>query len=138
MTNTIEHQGIVEQINGSHINVRIVQTSACSSCSAKAHCTSSDNKEKIIEIVEQDQKYELGESVMVVAETSMGFKAVLLAFVIPFIWVITILFSIMHFFNSESLAALLALASLIPYYYALWLMKDKIKREFTFKIKPIK
>ena len=30
--NTIKHLGIVEKIQGSHLSVRIVQTSACAAC----------------------------------------------------------------------------------------------------------
>ena len=44
----IRDRGIVENISGSHLQVRIVQTSACASCSIKGHCSSSDTKEKII------------------------------------------------------------------------------------------
>ena len=33
MTDIIKHRGIVENIEGSHVRVRIVQTSACSACS---------------------------------------------------------------------------------------------------------
>ena len=52
MANTIRHQGIVENINGSHLKVRIVQTSACASCSVKGHCTSADTKEKLIDVTD--------------------------------------------------------------------------------------
>ena len=138
MTNTIQHQGIIDKIDGSHIDVRIIQTTACSSCSARGHCSSSNNKEKIIEIIDQYATYEVGESVMVIGETSMGLKAVFIAFVVPFLWVISFLFIFMHFYNSELFAAVLALISLAPYYMILWMMRDRIKRNFTFKIKPIK
>ena len=50
MADIIKHQGIVENINSSHIKVRIVQTSACAACSAKGHCASADTKEKIIDV----------------------------------------------------------------------------------------
>ena len=49
--NTIKHLGIVENIQGSHLSVRIVQTSACAACSAKGHCSSADSKDKVIDIV---------------------------------------------------------------------------------------
>ena len=49
--NTIKHLGIVENIQGSHLSVRIVQTSACAACSAKGHCSSADSKDKIIDII---------------------------------------------------------------------------------------
>ena len=50
--NTIKHLGIVENIQGSHLSVRIVQTSACAACSAKGHCSSADSKDKIIDITD--------------------------------------------------------------------------------------
>ena len=50
--NTIKHLGIVENIQGSHLSVRIVQTSACAACSAKGHCSSADSKDKIIDIID--------------------------------------------------------------------------------------
>ena len=38
MADTIKHQGIVENIIGSQIFVRIVQTTGCASCSARGYC----------------------------------------------------------------------------------------------------
>ena len=71
--NTIKHLGIVENIQGSHLSVRIVQTSACAACSAKGHCSSADSKDKIIDIIDTAaSSYQVGEKVMVVGETSMG------------------------------------------------------------------
>ena len=53
MADTIKHQGIVENINGTHLQVRIVQTSACAACSIKGHCTSADAKEKLIDVTDE-------------------------------------------------------------------------------------
>ena len=39
---TITHSGIVESVGKSHCTVRILQASACSSCSARQLCRSSD------------------------------------------------------------------------------------------------
>ena len=138
MTNTIQHQGIIERIDGAHIRVRIVQTTACSACSAKGFCSSSESKEKLIDVVDQGSLYEVGQSVMLEGQTSMGLKAVLLAFVIPFVWVILSLFLFMRLWGNELYAAILALVSLVPYYGLLWALRNRLKHEFTFKIKPIK
>ena len=74
--NTIKHLGIVENIQGSHLSVRIVQTSACAACSVKGHCSSADSKDKIIDIIDTAAaSYQVGENVMVVGETSMGMQA---------------------------------------------------------------
>lgn len=139
MTNTIKHQGIVENINGSHLSVRIIQTSACAACSVKGHCSSADSKEKLIDIVDiTASSFQVGEQVMVIGETSMGMLAVLLAFVLPFAVLILSLFIFMAVMNDELYAALLSLALLIPYYYILWLNKSQLKQKFSFTIKPIK
>ena len=133
--NTIKHLGIVENIQGSHLSVRIVQTSACAACSAKGHCSSADSKDKIIDTAASS--YQVGEKVMVVGETSMGMMAVVLAFVLPFVLLIFSLFLLMALIENELYAALLSLAVLIPYYFVLWLNKTRLKQQFSFTIKPI-
>ena len=47
MSKTIEHTGVIESINGNQIRVKIVQSSACSSCQVKSMCSSSESKEKL-------------------------------------------------------------------------------------------
>ena len=136
--NTIKHLGIVENIQGSHLSVRIVQTSACAACSAKGHCSSADSKDKIIDIIDTAaSSYRVGEKVMVIGETSMGMMAVVLAFIIPFILLIFSLFLFMALMENELYSALLSLAILIPYYFILWLNKTRLKQQFSFTIKPI-
>ena len=135
--NTIKHLGIVENIQGSHLSVRIVQTSACAACSAKGHCSSADSKDKIIDIIDTAASSHRGEKVMVVGETSMGMMAVVLAFVLPFVLLIFSLFLLMAWIENELYAALLSLAVLIPYYFVLWLNKTRLKQQFSFTIKPI-
>ena len=136
--NTIKHLGIVENIQGSHLSVRIVQTSACAACSVKGHCSSADSKDKIIDIIDTAAaSYQVGENVMVVGETSMGMQAVALAFIIPFVLLIFTLFLFMALIENELYAELLSLAVLVPYYYILWLNKTRLKQKFSFTIKPI-
>ena len=78
MVNKIKHLGIVENIDGLRLKVRIVQSSACSACSVRGHCTASEQKEKLIDVYHVDRvACEIGERVMVVGATSMGMKAVL-------------------------------------------------------------
>ena len=135
--NTIKHLGIVENIQGSHLSVRIVQTSACAACSAKGHCTSADSKDKIIDIIDTAASWQVGDKVMVVGEMSMGMMAVVLAFVLPFVLLIFSLFLFMALMGNELSAALLSLAVLVPYYFILWLNKTRLKQKFSFTIKPI-
>lgn len=136
--NTIAHLGIVENIQGSHLSVRIVQTSACAACSVKGHCSSADSKDKIIDITDAAaSSYQVGEQVRIVGETSMGLMAVALAFIFPFILLVVSLFLFMTWMEDELYAALLSLAVLVPYYFILWLYKTRLKQKFSFTIKPI-
>ena len=137
MADTIRHQGIVENINGTHLQVRIVQTSACASCSIKGHCSSADTKEKFIDVFDESSSYQPGARVWVVGELSMGVMAVLLAFVFPFLVLIFSLFIFMAIWNDELGSALCSLALLIPYYYILWLNKSRFGKKFSFSIKPM-
>ena len=138
MANTIRHQGIVENINGSHLQVRIIQTSACASCSVKGHCSSADTKEKLIDITDVDAaSYQPGDRVWVIGELSMGAMAVLYAFILPFFVVIISLFIFMAIWNDELRSALCSLVLLIPYYYILWLNKSRLGKKFSFSIRPM-
>ncbi len=139
MTNTIKHLGTVESIEGSHVQVRIVQTSACSSCTAKAYCRSSESKEKLIDIYDANASvFKVGEEVMIYGTTSMGMRAVVLAFGVPFLILIIALFIVYSYTGgNEILSGIIALASIIPYYILLYFFKDKLKKNFSFTLKPI-
>ena len=135
MADIIKHRGIVEKIDGSHIVVRIVQTSACSACSAKGLCNASESKEKQIDVYEVDPVYRIGEEVILCGTTSMGMKAVLLAFGIPVFLLLVALFVTMRVTDGDALlSAIVALVAVVPYYAVLYLMKDKMNKTFSFVI----
>lgn len=140
MTNVIKHRGIVENIEGSHVQVRIIQTSACSACSAKGHCNASESKEKLVDVYEtKGYPYQKGEEVMLHGTTSMGMQAVLLAFGIPFLILLITLFITMRLTDGDELiSAILSLAALAPYYLIIYMCRNKLSRKFTFTLEPIK
>lgn len=136
MATTIKHQGIVESINGSHLQVRIVQTSACATCSIKGHCTSADTKEKLIDIHTTDAStYKIGEQVWVLGTLTMGMQAVLLAFVLPLIILVAALFILMNVLEDELTAIAGSVVCLSLYYMVLRLLfKSVWKGKFVFMI----
>ena len=140
MNNNIKHLGIVESIDGSHVRVKILQSSACSSCSVKGHCNISETKEKIIDIHDKKSAEccSIGQQVMVCGTTSMGMKAVLLAFVLPFVVLLAALFVSMRVTDGdEATSALVSLCTLIPYYILIYLLRNKISRTFSFTLETI-
>lgn len=139
MTKIIKHRGAVENIQGTHVRVRILQTSACATCNAKGYCSSSDSKEKIVDIYHVNHPYDIGEEVMIYGTTSMGMQAVLIAFVLPFIILITVLFIAMPATeDNELISSVIALLALIPYYIVVYLFRNKLKKNFSFTLKPLK
>ena len=140
MNNNIKHLGIVESIDGSHVRVKILQSSACSSCSVKSHCNISETKEKIIDIHDKESAdcCSVGQEVMVCGTTSMGMKAVVLAFVLPFIVLLAALFVTMRVTDGdEAASALVSLCTLIPYYIIIYLLRNRISRTFSFTLETI-
>ena len=133
MNTIIEHDGIIERIESNRAFVRIEQRSACSACHAKAACTASDMAEKIIEaIISTNNSFSIGEEVTLVGERSMGLKAVLLAFVIPFSLILVSLFALKFVTTNEAIAGSIALGTLIPYFGILALLKTKLANKFRF------
>ena len=135
MADIIKHRGIVEKVEGSHVIVRIVQTSACAACSAKGLCNASESKEKQIDVYEVNASYRIGEEVVLCGTTSMGMRAVFLAFGIPMLLLLVALFVTMRVTDGDALvSSLVALFAVVPYYLVIYFMKDKLNKTFSFTI----
>ena len=135
MSNKITHSGIVKSIADGCIKVQIVQTSACAACKVASHCNASESKVKIVDVFTRDTNiYQIGQEVTVWASKDVANRALLFGFGAPFLLLICVLMIALKVFGDEGLAALAALASLVPYYLALWVMKDRIQRQISFNI----
>lgn len=132
---SITHQGVVDSISDTTIRVKITNMSACSSCHAKGACNAADMQEKIIDAVPNGKEYKTGQAVTISANESMGFKALFLGYLLPFIIVLITLIILTAFSVRESLAGLISLAVLIPYYTGLYFNRENIKKSFIFEIK---
>ena len=82
----------MEEVRGDSVRVRIVQTSACAACKVAGHCSAAESKEKVVEVVDcRAAAYAPGDSVVVSIEPSTGRRAVILAFVVPFLILVAVL-----------------------------------------------
>lgn len=138
----IKHDGIVKAVNGDGtVLVRIVQTSACASCKAKAMCASAESKEKEI-VAMGDGLLAVGDAAEVMVQQKMGWKAVLLAYVLPFIVMMSVIVlgnEAIRLFgdealgkNGEAIIGTAALCAMGVYYIVLGFFKDKIQKDFSF------
>ena len=135
MHTQISHSGIVESVAEGCVKVRILQTSACAACKVASHCNASDKKVKIIEVFCDDAaSYQIGQEVRVTASRQVAANALLLSFGIPFLLLMLILIVTLKLSENEGVAAIAAIASLVPYYLVLWLFKDRIRQRLAFAL----
>lgn len=137
MKDLIQHQGIIEKIEKHKVFVRIEQKAACSACHARSACLASDKKEKIIEIDDTSGMYAVNEPVIISAHSSVGFYAVIIAFVIPLTLVILACIIGMDQSGNEGIGGLAGLSVLIPYYFILFIFREKLKKKFVFSLSKI-
>ena len=169
----IKHDGIIIALNedGTAL-VRIVQTSACAACKAKAMCASAESAEKEMTVVllnqeprtreksferKQDKNqdasattdqtkvtslgslllapeaYKVGDTVEVMVQQKMGWKAVVLAYLLPFF----VMLAVMLIGNAiwairEEILGTVALCAMALDYLVLGMFKDKLQKEFSF------
>jgi len=133
MSERISHEGIIDHIDNDTVFVRILSKSACAGCHSKSMCGVSEMTEKLIEVKQNVSGFNQGQTVNVILDRSLGNKAVLLGYLIPFIILITTLL-ISSSFLSELWSGLLAIAILIPYYLLLFTFKEKLSKTFYFRI----
>jgi sigma-E factor negative regulatory protein RseC len=131
----IEHEGIIEQIDGDVAHVKIESVSACASCHAKGVCSAADQEEKYLDVPIHGATYRQGEAVNVQVEKRLGFRAVALGYFYPFLLVMFVLIAMIAMGAPELRAGIFALLSLIPYYLVLYLFRKRIESTFTFSIK---
>lgn len=136
MEEPIKHEGVVEAVSGGIAHVRIVQTSACSACHAKSMCTASETMAKQID-AEMLEPMQVGDHVMVEVARRLGYKAVLLAFVVPLLLMGGVIAGASAYGLSEAWAGTLGLVALLPYYGVLKLMSGKMAKEYRFTARKI-
>ena len=110
----IDHEGIIEQIEGDVAHVKINSESACAACHAKGVCGAADQEEKFLDVPLHGADYRQGEMVHVQVSRNLGFRAVALGYFYPFLLLMAVLISLILGGVNELRAGLIALFSLIP------------------------
>ena len=131
----IKHDGIIIALNeDSTALVRIVQTSACAACKAKAMCASAESAEKEMTVVLLgDEQWAVGNEVEVMVQQKMGWKAVMLAYLLPFFVILAVMFIGNAIWAvREEILGTVALCAMALYYLVLGMFKDKLQKEFSF------
>ena len=132
----ITHSGKILEVTPSQVLVQIEARSACASCHASALCGMSESENKIISVpATLKDSFLPGQEVDVVLTTSMGHKAVWLAYCIPLVVLLAVMFTALKTGASELAAAGLGLLATAVYYFVIWLVRDRLRPEYNFIIR---
>ena len=99
-------------------------------------CTASESVVKEMVAV-MAEPLEVGERVEVAVEKRLGWKAVLLAFVLPFCLLLLLVALLPRWIASEAIVGTTAIGSLVPYYLILSLFKKRLERQYVFMARKI-
>ncbi len=130
----IKHKAFVKEVNGTTLTAIIENQSACASCHASGGCSMADVKEKEVEIEQFRGQYKPGQEVSILLQESLGFKALLFGYLLPFILILVILIAMFTITGNELTAGFLALGILIPYYIMLYFFRGRLKKIFKFEL----
>ena len=111
-------------------------TVTCATCCLKDGCGIFDCRLHSLQIYSPTpERYQPGQTVMVAIAENRGWAAVLFAYVLPLILVLSTLAVTWIFTADETAAAIYSLTILIPYYLVLRLFHKSFTRRFSFKIR---
>ena len=134
-SNIISHEGIVTKITEDELEIKILAQSACAACHAKSACGMGEQAEKILTVPRpKDKDFAIHQKVNVKMTIRQGNKAAVLAYLIPIILLLAVLFVCLGLDFGEGLSAFISIVSVIPYYIVLYLRRDKLKKQFEYNI----
>jgi sigma-E factor negative regulatory protein RseC len=129
----VTHPGFIKSISNGRAEVSIIAKSACASCEINGSCSVSDTSEKIIDVkLDSDrQTYEVGQPVTIQMKQSSGTWAILFGYVFPFVVIVATLILLTFLQFDQGLAGVLSLATLVPYYFVLYLFRNTFTKRFS-------
>ena len=136
MDELIRHEGIVLAVKDGKALVEIVQTSACSACKARSMCMSAESQEKRIDAV-MAEPLNAGDRVEVMVTERLAWKAVLLAYILPFVLMMAVIGLLNLWIESEAVVGTVALCAIALYYIVLSFFRGRMQKEFSFTARKI-
>jgi len=112
----ISHRGKIVEINPDFITVEIVAESACATCHAANLCGTADATHKAISVRTTLGDWKIGQEVLVLLSSLLGLNALGMG---------------------ELASGLASIGLTALYYLVLWLLRDRLKNEYSFYIKEI-
>lgn len=137
-SNSVSHRGVVTKVTDGELEVRILSKSACAACHIKSACNIAEMQEKIVILPKpEDSDFKDGDEVEINMTVAQGNKAVLFAYLIPAVLVIAMIFILNAMNLGQGLNALISIGILVPYYFVVYLFRNKLKEKFKYRIEHV-
>ena len=136
--NQVCSQAVVKEVQDTYIIAEIVVQSACAACHAKGACGVSERKQEKLKIdLPNPEIFAVGEVVSVEMKQNLGMKAVVIAYLFPFIVLALGLFVTYALTKQELISVGVSFGLTAIYYFIISKLKDKFEKEFVFTVKKI-
>ena len=96
-----------------------------------------ETTEELIQVPLQDNSIKSGDTVLINMQHSLGLKAVLIAYVFPFLATLISIIILTEIGVHEAIAGLIGLGVLVPYFILLKNQKKYLHKTFTFNIRKV-
>ena len=128
-------QATVCAVSENKVTVVFERPDACAACAAKNFCQQTGSAQNKIDIPTNNaQSYHVGQKVNLSIESKEAVLSIVLAFGLPLLLILLILFSALYLEMSETFAASLSLAALIPYYLLLYFFRRFLSQKIQIKL----
>ena len=131
----IAHAGRIVEITPEFTTVEILSESACGSCHAAGLCGLSEVKRKAVLVPTRGIDRKVGDEVNVCLRASMGLKAVAIAYVGPLGVLLAVVLALQGAGVGDLLSGLAGIGAAGLYYLLVYLLRDRLGKEYSFYIK---
>ena len=129
----IKQTGVITNIEDDTLSIKITTCSACSQCSAKSFCSISEQKDKIITTkVTNSSLYNINDYVDISINQPLAIKAVFYSYVLPLILLLATIIILYTMGFNDFISGISGIIVLIPYYFGLFLLRNKFRADFKF------
>jgi positive regulator of sigma E activity len=136
-TGCIEQRGVIEKISDGKASVIFSGIEACGNCSSGKFCELFGNASRSINVPASESHFSKGEEVLIVMKRSLGMKAAILAYLLPFILLILSLITGTLLKWGDLVTAIITMTFVLFYFIGLYFFRSRIKKSFTFNIQKL-
>ncbi|MEM8894707.1 MAG: SoxR reducing system RseC family protein [Bacteroidota bacterium] len=131
----ISHAGFVSEVSQGRVKVSLFRPEACGSCHMKDYCAGDQEERQEFEV--NADGYQVGDEVQLHMSTTTGLRAVMVAYILPFVILVSSLIIGLQSGLSENMAGLVSLLLTGLYYLLLRLFSTEIKGHFSIQIQKL-